>query len=195
MAASASGEVDSLTLHLSTRELLELSAEQKGRLRQVAAKWAMQNHFADSKFASHYGASGARNAWEQKMNQKVRERLQVKLREWAFIMPLEHEFFNGMGHMNDDAKYRDQRWHPVRAIASAKVHLLPKIREVLDEEGAGANLHGATVKFAEVYPDTSPASGGLYPLTKAGWQALKDSGIGIKSDADFVQTFTDTACR
>lgn len=121
------------------------------------------------------------------MEQELRERLQVKLREWSLGMPFQDELFNGMKHMNDEAKLKDQRWHPVRAIASAKLHFLPKIRKVLDERGAGANLQGATVKFAERYPDTSPASGGRYPLTEAGWQALKDSGMGIKSDADFIK--------
>ena len=72
-----------------------------------------------------------------------------------------------------------------RAIATTKMHYLPKNQEWLRQQaGATHPLEGH--RFDLAYPDLTPASGGTRAMTEASWRVL-EAEMQVKDAADYVK--------
>ena len=175
---SAPGEVD-LNLRLSGKAIAGLSEEQKSTLRAVVPAEEKQVHF------KAYHARGNSQAMVRRPNSMMREALARdellrQLPRYAEPIPTAQEFMEGIGHRNNKEDVRGQLWDVARAIASAKVHYLPKIQALV--------MKTACV-FAEAKPDLSTRSDGNHPLSESSWIDLKRAFANGKFAK--VDTFAD----
>ena len=112
-------------------------------------------------------------------------------------MPTLREFLYGMSHKNDGSgknftrsqwqewqAFREERWHPVKAIGSFKIHYLKKRIEPNLDQNLGRRWK---YKFEDMWPDTNPASSGEQnPLSPEG-KATLFRQMGLRNNKDFVK--------
>ena len=180
---SASGEID-LTLFMTLKEVKNLAEPDKEKLRAVVRKFHVQKKF--SRFhGQHPGTAslGQLRTWqEEKKRNIMREQVWDQVPEFADPMPSAAEFISGIPHKNSDPKNKDQFWAVERAFASNKMHYYTKLRrQMLGETEASADW-----PFLQAFPDLSPASGGMNPLTDDAWNLLKEE-MGLQNYADYLK--------
>ena len=90
-------------------------------------------------------------------------------------IPASGGFLKGITHHNDSANVRGQLWHPVRAIASSKVHHYPKLCD---------DWHPV---LEEYLPNLHPASCGIWPHSTDTWNDLTAQFPAIKSPQDYIK--------
>ena len=164
-----SGEVD-LTLYMTPKKINGLSEKQKATLRSVLATQAVQRHFKDFSAASgaHVQNLALMRHQEQIRNQHARAKLWKELHDYANPIPSAKFFFDGMEHYNSNPDDdRLCRWNVERAIASTKVHYLPKIKYKMQTT--------SDMPFKKLYPFVDPVdpAAGVTPLSKEMWEQMK----------------------
>ena len=98
---------------------------------------------------------------------------------WADPIPTSAEFISGIPHKNSHIKNENEMFDVVRAIATAKMDTLYKIKKTMDEAIMGW-------PFSTAFPDLNPASGGQVPLSEAAWEMVREK-MDLQDYSDYVK--------
>ena len=174
------GEVD-LTLYMTKKAINGLSETQRDKLRSVLATQAVQRHFKDFSAASgaHVQNLALMRHQEQIRNQHARAKFWKELHKYANPIPPAKTFFDGMEHHNRNPDV-DRLFNVQRAIASTKVHYLPKIQVKMQTE--------SDMPFKKLYPFVDPVdpAAGVRPLSKEMWEQMK-AKFRMRGKEDYVK--------
>ena len=172
------GQRADIETYLSPADIENLGDDEKEALRQIQATEPVQQKFSDFKWLAASGAM-LQTRQQRKSTASIRAEIYEELPSMCDPIPEWHEIIKGIGHYSNNVSASGEKWPMLRAMHSRKMHYWNKLKNRLEK-------YSDRIPFAKSWPDTSPASGGINPLSKDNVEGLSRE-FGIKTSAEFVK--------